>query len=380
MTTYERSGSRPAVGRYEGFHHIKLWVGNAKQAASYYITRFGFEPCAYSGLETGSREVVSHVVRQDSTFFVLQSPLEPNNAAYAAFQGAHGDAVKDVAFAVQDCRGIFDKAVARGARVIRAPWTESDEHGTVTMATIGTYGDVVHTLVETGGYKGTFLPGYVAAGPDPITSLLPPCGILSVDHIVGNQPDKEMEVACDFYEKCLDFHRFWSVDDTQMHTEYSALRSIVMTDWDEVIKMPINEPAPGLKKSQIQEYVEYHGGAGVQHIALRTADILTTVANLRARGTEFLSIPAAYYKNLRMRLRDSPTQVQESLEVIEKLNILVDFDEHGYLLQIFTKPIEDRPTLFIEIIQRRNHEGFGAGNFKALFESIEMEQGRRGNL
>ncbi|KAJ1569693.1 hypothetical protein HK096_002286 [Nowakowskiella sp. JEL0078] len=205
-------------------------------------------------------------------------------------------------------------------------------------------------------------------------------GLEVVDHCVGNQPDNEMIVACDFYERCLDFRRFWSVDDSQIHTEYSALRSIVMTDFDEKIKMPINEPAVGKKKSQIQEYVDYHGGPGVQHIALRTNDIVNAVSSLRERGVEFLLIPDAYYENLRFRLASSKTEVKESLDVLQKLNILIDYDESGYLLQIFSKPVEDRPTLFIEVIQRNNHEGFGAGNFKALFESIEIEQEKRGNL
>jgi 4-hydroxyphenylpyruvate dioxygenase len=200
-----------------------------------------------------------------------------------------------------------------------------------------------------------------------------------MDHCVGNQPDNQMLNACEFYEKTLDFHRFWSVDDSQMHTDYSALRSIVMADYDEVIKMPINEPAPGKKKSQIQEYVEYNAGAGVQHIALRTTDILKSVTALKARGVEFLTIPKAYYENLKIRLQSSQTKILEDMDAIEKLNILVDYDEGGYLLQIFSKPLEDRPTLFIEIIQRHNHTGFGAGNFKALFESIEIEQFRRGN-
>jgi 4-hydroxyphenylpyruvate dioxygenase len=243
----------------------------------------------YKGLETGSRQIVSHAVRQDNITFVFQSPLEPNHQIMGDHLSLHGDAVKDVAFTVDDCRGIYKKAVERGARSIREPWEERDEHGVVVMATIATYGDVEHTFIQRSGYKGAFLPGYKPVDPDPITKLLPPTKLLFVDHIVGNQPDLGMVPACEMYEKQLDFHRFWSVDDTQMHTEYSALRSIVMTDYDEVIKMPINEPAVGKKKSQIQEYVDYHGGAGVQHIALRTEDILTAVANLRARGVEFLS-------------------------------------------------------------------------------------------
>ncbi|KAJ3113490.1 hypothetical protein HDU96_003357 [Phlyctochytrium bullatum] len=380
MTSYENNGPRPAVGRYFGFDHLTFWVGNAKQAASFYVTRFGFEPLGYKGLETGSRQVVSHAVKQNNIVFIFQSPLNPGNEAFDLFASKHGDGVKDVAFTVDDARGIFKKAVERGAKPIREPEELKDEFGTAVIATVATYGDVEHTFVERKDYKGPFLPGFAKAAADPLTAILPPVKLLKVDHCVGNQPDNEMVIACDFYEKALDFHRFWSVDDTQMHTEYSALRSIVMADYDEVVKMPINEPAAGKKKSQIQEYVEYNAGAGVQHIALLSDDIISDVSNLRARGVDFLSIPDTYYENLRIRLAASPVQVKEDLDILQKLQILIDFDEKGYLLQIFTKPLEDRPTLFIEIIQRRNHSGFGAGNFKALFESIELEQARRGNL
>lgn len=382
MTSYENEpkGPRPAVGRYFGFDHLTFWVGNAKQAASYYVTRFGFTPVGYKGLETGHRDVVCHAVRQNNTVFVFQSPLNPGNARYSDFAQLHGDSVKDVAFTVDDARGIWKKAVDRGAVSVREPWEEKDKFGTVTMATVKTYGDVEHTFVERKNYTGEFLPGFVPMNEDPIIKLLPKTNLIEVDHIVGNQPDNEMVSACDLYEKTMDFHRFWSVDDKQIHTEYSALRSIVMTDYDEKVKMPINEPAAGKKKSQIQEYVDYNAGAGVQHIALRTEDIIASVTNLRARGVEFLTIPSAYYENLKIRLESSVTKVTEPMDMLQKLHILVDYDEHGYLLQIFTKPVEDRPTLFLEIIQRKNHQGFGAGNFKALFEAIEIEQDRRGNL
>lgn len=377
---FDRPAVRPEIGRYYGFDHLTFWVGNAKQAAGYYISKFGFSPLGYKGLETGSRDVACHAVRQGNITFVFMSPLNPSHDAMTEHLSVHGDAVRDVAFTCDDARGIYKKAIARGAKSIREPWEESDEFGTVVMATIATYGDVEHTFVERKNYRGSFLPGYATPFQDPIVQLLPPTRLECVDHIVGNQPDNEMVSACELYEKTLDFHRFWSVDDKQIHTEYSALRSIVMTDYDQVIKMPINEPAIGKKKSQIQEYVDYHGGAGVQHIALRTNDIITAVTHLRARGVEFLSIPDTYYENLKIRLASSLVKVKEPLDTLQQLKILVDYDDHGYLLQIFTKPVEDRPTLFIEIIQRNNHEGFGAGNFKALFESIEMEQGRRGNL
>lgn len=250
------------------------------------------------------------------------------------------------------------------------------------MASIATYGDTVHTFVQRNSYHGIFLPNYVpVAEKDPLESLLPPTKLNFIDHCVGNQPDLQMISACELYERQLGFHRFWSVDDEQIHTEYSALRSIVMADWDERVKMPINEPAIGKKKSQIQEFVEYYGGAGVQHIALNTTDIIGAIQNLRDRGAEFLTIPGTYYTRLREKLEaQSSITVTESLDELERLHILVDYDEKGYLLQIFTKPVEDRPTLFLEVIQRHNHQGFGAGNFKSLFESIEMEQEKRGNL
>mmetsp|Transcript_30685 Transcript_30685/g.74925 ORF Transcript_30685/g.74925 Transcript_30685/m.74925 type:complete len:311 (-) Transcript_30685:142-1074(-) len=303
----------------------------------------------------------------------------------------HGDAVKDVAFAVDNCRAMHAAAVARGAESVRAPVElkaaadGSEGSGSVWVATIKTYGDCTHTFVErAAGFTGAFLPGFrslaAAAAADPLVKLTEPIGLSHVDHCVGNQPDLEMTPVCDWYERVLQFHRFWSVDDKMVHTEFSSLRSIVMVDYDAVVKMPINEPADGKRKSQIQEYVEYHGGAGVQHIALRTDDIIGAVRRLRARGVQFLTIPAAYYKDLRERLAASKCVVKEDMDVIEQLHILVDFDDNGYLLQLFTKPVEDRPTLFIEVIQRNNHEGFGAGNFGALFKSIELEQDRRGNL
>ncbi|KAF9899677.1 hypothetical protein EC991_008459 [Linnemannia zychae] len=368
------------IGNYEGFDHVTFWVGNAKQAASFYTTRFGFKEIAYSGLETGSRDVCSHVVQQDTITFVFKSPLNPNNKVFSDHLALHGDGVKDVAFTVDDVHSIYTRAVEKGARSVQAPYELKDEHGSVWLATIATYGDTEHTFVQRNGYKGIFMPGFtLPRSKDPLEELLPAVGLNYIDHCVGNQPDGEMLQACEMYEQQLGFHRFWSVDDSQIHTEYSALRSIVMADPTERVKMPINEPAAGKKKSQITEYCEYYGGAGVQHIALNTTNVITAVSNLRARGMEFLTVPSSYYENLRLRLAHSSTKVQEDLDIIQKLDILVDFDEGGYLLQIFTKPVQDRPTVFIEIIQRRGFEGFGAGNFKALFEAIEREQELRGN-
>ncbi|ROT68811.1 4-hydroxyphenylpyruvate dioxygenase [Penaeus vannamei] len=287
-------------------------------------------------------------------------------------------------------------AKERGAKIVRDIWEEEDAGGKVRFAKVQTYGDTTHTFVERGSYKGLFLPGFHAplTGPDPLLTNLPDVRLDFIDHIVGNQPNLEMENTASWYEKHLMFHRFWSVDDTQIHTEYSALRSIVMTNWEETIKMPINEPAPGKRKSQIQEYVDYYGGAGVQHIALNTKDIISAIrdlispptplppprSDLRARGMHFLVVPKTYYQQLRERLKSSPTKIVEDLDAIEELNILVDFDDNGYLLQIFTKNMQDRPTVFLEVIQRHNHSGFGAGNFKALFEAIELDQAARGNL
>eukprot|EP00049_Salpingoeca_infusionum_P025097 m.17995 g.17995 ORF g.17995 m.17995 type:complete len:382 (-) comp7639_c0_seq1:73-1218(-) len=381
MTSYEDKGEKPAVGRYLGFHHATFWTANAMQAASYYTTRLGFKPVAYRGLETGSRDVVTHVINQNDIYFQFESALNPGNTEMGDHITKHGDGVKDIAFNVVDCRGIYARAVERGAVSVREPWEETDENGTVIMAMIKTYGDTTHTFVERTNYKGAFLPGYKPSPlSDALSDALPEVGLQALDHAVGNQPDAEMTPVAEWYCNALAFHRFWSVDDKQMHTEYSALRSIVVTDYDETIKMPINEPAPGKRKSQIQEFVEYYGGAGVQHIALRTPDVIAAVKACRARGLRFLEPPAQYYDNLRKALAESPVVIKEDLDVIAENGILVDYDDKGYLLQIFTKPMQDRPTFFIELIQRNNHQGFGAGNFKALFTAIEQDQAARGNL
>jgi len=384
-TTYTDKGEKPERGRFLNFHHLVWWVGNAKQAASYYCARLGFEPMAYKGLETGQRDVACHVVKQNATIFVFKSSYEPNSDTtkeMGQHLTLHGDGVKDVAFAVEDLEGILEKARTKGVKILREIWTEEDEHGTVRFARVQTYGDTTHTFIEfPPNYTGIFLPNYKPPKvKDCLLANLPKCGALCIDHIVGNQPDLTMEDAAKWYENNLLFHRFWSVDDSQMHTEYSALRSIVVANYEETIKMPLNEPAPGKRKSQIQEYIDYYGSAGVQHIALRSDDIIKSIENLRYRGTEFLDIPDAYYNELRKRLKHSKVNVLEDIDTLQKLKILIDYDDDGYLLQIFTKPLQDRPTVFIEIIQRRNHNGFGAGNFKALFQCIELDQADRGNL
>lgn len=371
----------PVQGRLINFDHITFWVGNAKQAAAYYCTHLGFEPFAYKGLETGSREVVSHVVRQRKILFVFQSPLNPGNSEMSNHMSQHGDGVKDIAFNVEDIEAVVSAARNHGATIVRDIWTEEDQNGLVRFAIIQTFGDTTHTLVERGSYKGLFLPGFEPPlMKNELLKLLPSVNLELIDHCLGGQPDGQMESVTQWYEQSLFFHRFWSVDDKQIRTKYSALRSIIVTNEQETIKIPINEPAPGLRKSQIQEFVEYYGGAGIQHIALRSHDIISDVGNLRSRGLEFLSVPDSYYDQLKQKLKNSRVNITEDLDILKKLKILVDFDDNGYLLQIFTKPMQDRPTLFIEIIQRRDHNGFGAGNIKALFEAIEAEQSQRGNL
>uniref|UniRef100_A0AAR2L616 4-hydroxyphenylpyruvate dioxygenase n=1 Tax=Pygocentrus nattereri TaxID=42514 RepID=A0AAR2L616_PYGNA len=371
QTSYTDKGEKPERGKFLRFHHVKFWVGNAKQAAGFYCDKMGFEPLAYKGLETGSREVVSHVIKQDKILFVFESALNPGNEEMGEHLIQHGDAVKDIAFQVEDCDFLVKKAKERGAVIVKEPWVEQDKDGKVKYAVVQTYGDTTHTLVEyMGPYKGLFLPGYEKPlFKDQLLAKLPPGCLSFIDHINARSP-----------RSCLLFHRFWSIDDKQIHTQYSSLRSIVVTNYEETIKMPINEPAHGKKKSQIQEYVDYNGGPGVQHIALNTSNIIQAIVNLRARGMEFLSAPDTYYDSLREKLKTAKIKVKEDLKTLQDLKILVDFDDKGYLLQIFTKPLQDRPTLFLEVIQRNNHFGFGAGNFKSLFEAIEKDQDARGNL
>ncbi|PVU99618.1 hypothetical protein BB559_000531 [Furculomyces boomerangus] len=373
-----------SIIKYEAFDHIKFWVGNAKQAASFYCTRLGFEPYAYKGLETGSRSIVSHVVRNNDAIFCFESALLPNNHEMGEFLSLHGDGVRDISFTVDDAKLCYEIAVSKGATPVSKPHVEADENGKVVLATISLYNGTNHTFIERKDYKGTFLPGYKLFDADPLLKSLESIEINYVDHCVSNQPADQMNAVCEKYENILDFHRFWSVDDKDIHTEYSSLRSVVMADSIEKIKLPINEPAEGIRKSQIEEFVEYYGGPGIQHIALNTDNIIETVEKLTRRGADFLATPKSYYDNLRIRLKNQAGslkfQVKESIDDLERLNILIDYDENGYLLQIFTKPLQDRPTLFVEFIQRRNHNGFGAGNFKSLFESIEREQSIRGNL
>jgi 4-hydroxyphenylpyruvate dioxygenase len=351
-------------------HHLEFLVGNAKQAAFYYRHAFGFSQIAYAGLETGSRERTSYVLQQAKTNFVFTTPLSADSFE-ADHVCRHGDGVRDICIEVEDADFAYAEAIRRGGVALQEPHDVSDEHGSIRRAVIGTYGDTIHSLISFKDYTGPFLPGYVsaeAAGRD--------VGILRIDHIVGNVELGKMNFWAEYYERVFGFKRYISFDDKDISTEYSALMSIVMSDDSYSVKFPINEPAPGRKKSQIDEYLEWYRGAGVQHVALQTKDVLYTVDRLKQNGVEFLRVPNAYYEELPKRVGE----IAEPMEEVKRLGILVDKDPEGHLLQIFSKPVEDRPTLFFEIIQRKGSRGFGKGNFKALFEAIELEQAKRGNL
>ena len=360
-----------------GTDYVEFYVGNAKEAAHFYKTAFGFQSLAYAGLETGVRDRASYVLKQDKIRLVLTTALT-SDSIIGEHVKKHGDGVKIIALWVEDARKSFEETTKRGAKVYMEPVVENDEFGEVVRAGIYTYGETVHMFVERKNYNGTFLPGYVEwksdYNPEPI-------GLKYIDHMVGNVGWNQMNTWVKWYEDVMGFVNFLSFDDKQIHTEYSALMSKVMSNGNGRIKFPINEPAKGNKRSQIEEYLDFYEGSGVQHIAIATDDIISTVTQLRQRGIEFLSAPPhAYYEDIPNRLGEHMKMMHEDLNTIEKLAIMVDADEDGYLLQIFTKPVEDRPTLFFEIIQRMGAKGFGAGNFKALFESIEREQEKRGTL
>ena len=360
-----------------GTDYVELYVGNAKQAAHFYKTAFGFQSYAYKGLETGSTESVSYVVKQDKIKLVLTTPLNSKSKINDHIV-KHGDGVKVIALWVDDARKAYEETTKRGAKSYMEPTVEKDDTGEVVRAGIYTYGETVHMFVERKNYNGDFLPGFVKWESDynPETK-----GLKFIDHMVGNVGWGEMNTWVKWYEDVMGFENFLSFDDTQIHTEYSALMSKVMSNGNGRIKFPINEPAEGKKKSQIEEYLDFYEGAGVQHIAVATNDIIDTVTKMRASGVEFLSTPPdEYYKAVPERLMAHNHELREDIEKLKSLGIMIDADEEGYLLQIFTKPVEDRPTLFFEIIQRMGARGFGAGNFKALFESIEREQEKRGTL
>ncbi len=360
-----------------GTDYVEFYVGNAKQAAHFYKTAFGFQSYAYAGLETGLKDRVSYVLKQDKIRLVLTTALT-SDSPIGEHVKKHGDGVKVVALWVEDAKSAYEETIKRGARSFQEPIIEKDEHGETVRAGIYTYGETVHMFVERKNYNGLFLPGFQAWESDYNPS---PVGLKFIDHMVGNVGWGEMDTWVKWYEDVMGFVNFLSFDDKQIHTEYSALMSKVMSNGNGRIKFPINEPAEGKKRSQIEEYLDFYEGPGVQHIAVATDDIISTVAQLRARGIEFLPPPPqAYYDEIPARLGEHMNIMKEDIKELQKLSILVDADEEGYLLQIFTKPVEDRPTLFFEIIQRMGAKGFGAGNFKALFESIEREQAKRGTL
>ncbi|UJH90309.1 4-hydroxyphenylpyruvate dioxygenase [Antarcticibacterium sp. 1MA-6-2] len=355
-----------------GTDFVELYVGNAKQAAFYYQQAWGFQLMAYSGLETGRKDSVSYVLQQGKIRLVLTSPLQPGGAINEHIN-KHGDGVKVVALWVDDARKSYQETTHRGAESYVEPYEMKDENGTVVISGIHTYGETVHLFVERSNYNGPFLPGYRAYTPK---FQVEPTGLKYIDHMVGNVGWNEMNKWCEFYAKTMGFAQLVSFDDKDISTDYTALMSKVMSNGNGRIKFPINEPAEGKKKSQIEEYIDFYNGAGVQHIAVATDNIIETVTQLRDRGVEFLYVPEIYYDTVLERVGE----IDEDLEPLKELGVLIDRDDEGYLLQIFTKPVLDRPTMFFEIIQRKGAQSFGKGNFKALFEAIEREQDLRGTL
>ncbi len=356
-----------------GTDYVEFYVGNARQAAHYYRTAFGFRLAAYRGPETGTRDRASYVLVQNKIRFVLTTALHPDHPISELVR-LHGDGVHDIALWVDDAESAWRETVERGARSVRPPEVLKDDHGEARLASISIYGDTIHTFVERRGYQGVFLPGFAPVeGED---TLSRPVGLKHIDHMVGNVGLGEMNRWVDFYRDVMGFRMFKHFDDQDISTEFSALMSKVMSNGNERVKFPINEPAHGKRKSQIEEYLEFYRGPGVQHIAMATDNIIETVAALRRQGVDFLRVPSTYYEDLLSRVGP----IDEPVAELAELGILVDRDDEGYMLQIFTRPVEDRPTLFYEVIQRKGSRSFGKGNFKALFEAIEREQERRGNL
>jgi 4-hydroxyphenylpyruvate dioxygenase len=356
----------------QGTDYVEFYVGNAKQAAHFYKTAFGFQSLAYAGPETGVKEKVSYVIRQNKLTFVLTTPLKSNNPI-ADHIYKHGDGVKVLALKVDDAMKAWQETTSRGGKSYLEPIKLNDDNGEVVMSGIHTYGDTVHLFVERNNYTGVFMPGFVSwnSNYNPTET-----GLLYVDHCVGNVGWNQMNTWVKFYEEVMGFRNILSFDDNDISTEYSALMSKVMSNGNGFVKFPINEPAEGKKKSQIEEYLDFYDGEGVQHVAIATNNIIETVTELQKRGVEFLKVPASYYETI----LDRVGSIDEDLKPLSELGILIDRDDEGYLLQIFTKPLEDRPTVFFEIIQRKGAKSFGKGNFKALFEAIEREQALRGNL
>jgi 4-hydroxyphenylpyruvate dioxygenase len=376
-TMVERAAEVHDTFPINGTDYIEFYVGNAKQAAHYYRSAFGFELVAYRGPETGVRDRASYLLQQDRIRFLFTTAIRPDLSEQAEqiaeHVSRHGDGVRDIALWVDDARDAFDKAVERGAVPVHDPVVYHDDQGEIVVAAFRIYGDTIHSLVERKNYRGLFMPGFVAVNPHYKPSSV---GLKYVDHCVGNVELGKMNEWVEFYAHVMGFRNLLTFDDKTISTEYSSLMSKVMANGNDRIKFPINEPAKGKKKSQIDEYLEFYQGPGVQHMALATDDIIRTVTALKDRGVEFLSVPTTYYDDLQKRVG----KIDEPVAELAKLGILIDRDPDGYLLQIFTKPVEDRPTVFYEIIQRKGAKSFGAGNFKALFEAIEREQELRGNL
>src|SRR5215472_4668026 len=360
-----------------GTDYIEFYVGNARQAAYYYRAAFGMQLVAYSGPETGQRGRASYVVQQSKIRLVLTTPLHPDDSINEPIHRhiqRHGDGVHNIALWVDDAEAAYRETTQRGARGVRPPEVLRDENGEARVSAIAIYGDTIHSFIERRNYGGLFLPGYVAVNAPDVVAR--PVGLKYIDHMVGNVGWGEMNRWVEFYRNVMGFRLYQHFDDKDISTEYSALMSKVMANGNDRVKFPINEPAEGKRKSQIEEYLEFYHGPGVQHIAMATDDIIETVSRLRAQGVEFLRVPSTYYDDLEARVG----KIDEPIEELNRLGVLVDRDDEGYMLQIFTRPVEDRPTLFFEIIQRKGSRSFGKGNFKALFEAIEREQARRGNL
>ena len=355
------------------FHHVEYLVGNAKQAVHYYRSAFGFEPHAYCGPETGVRDKVSYVLKKNRLFFVFTTPLNSDHPG-SDWLKKHGDGIYDIAFSVDCDQTAYESCLSRGAEGVDEPNITKDDNGEYGQSSIKTYGDTVHSFIYDTNYNGLWAPGFAALHLPDITC--PDTALITIDHVVGNVETGKMDEWQEFYERIFGFTTFVRFDETDISTQYSSLKSIVVRSKNWRVKLPINEPASGIKKSQIEEYLDFNEGAGVQHLAILTDDIIKSITALRANGVDFLDVPDTYYD----KLQDRVGPIDEDMAVLKKLKILVDRDEEGYLLQLFTKPLEDRPTLFIEIIQRKGSRGFGQGNFQALFESIEREQELRGNL
>ena len=371
-TTIQNAAQTTDFLPLKGTDHVEFYVGNARQSAYFYRAAFGMTFVAYAGPETGLRDRASYVLQQGKIRFVLTTALRPDSPI-ARHVHTHGDGVHSIALWVDDARQAWTETTSRGARSIQEPTEFSDEYGRVTTSSIAVYGDTIHTFIDRTHYNGPFFPGYRPVATDVVAR---PVGLLHIDHMVGNVGWNSMNDWVDFYGKVMGFSLYQHFDDKDISTEYSALMSKVMANGNGYVKFPINEPAEGRRKSQIEEYLDFYQGPGVQHIALATSDILSTVSKMQQQGVDFLTVPHAYYTELQNRIG----RIDEPVEELERLGILVDRDNEGYMLQIFTRPVEDRPTVFFEIIQRKGSRSFGKGNFKALFEAIEREQALRGNL